>query len=73
MKMTKYEILYGVTVSHFPNEEENVREKLRLVQSQMARFATEKKEYNYENQCALHELNQAQEWCRKILSDIEDN
>lgn len=67
--MTKYEKIYGVTVDHFPNEKENVKEKLRL-----ARYMANKirgKVYSYEQQCELHEANQAVEWAEKILIDIE--
>lgn len=67
--MTKYEILYGVTVDHFPNEKENVLEKLRL--ATLMRNEVYKQPYNFEQQTELHELNQSIEWCRKILSDIE--
>lgn len=70
--MTKYEILYGVTVDHFPNEEANVREKLRLANGQVAMFMAANKAYSYESQCELHELNQAVNWARKILADIEE-
>ena len=69
--MTKYEILYGVPVSHFPHEEENVREKLRLVMLKIGEFHTSGHPHTYENQCELHELNEASAWCRKILNDIE--
>ena len=68
--MTKYEILYGVPVSYFPNEEANVREKLRLVNVQIIIHMAMNKGYTYEAQCELHELNQAASWCRKILEDI---
>ena len=68
--MTKYEKLYGHTVEHFPNEESNVREKLRLAREQLAK--TNNLAYTYENQCYIHELNKAVEWCTKILEDIED-
>ena len=71
--MTKYEILYGVPISHFPNEEENVREKLRLANEQVGIFLKADKPYTYETQCELHELNQAVAWARKILQDIEEN
>ena len=68
--MTKYEILYGVPVSYFPHEEENVREKLRLATEMIGKIYEMKKPYNYENSCELHELEQAQAWARKILRDI---
>ena len=64
--MTKYEELYGVKVDDFPNEEANVRKKLKLVTDKIS-------ELDYEYQLKLHELNQAKVWCRKILEDIEDN
>ena len=70
--MTKYEILYGVKVSHFPNEKENVKEKLRLATERAGEFMKKNLEYSYENQCKLHELNQAVEWAKKILKDIEE-
>ena len=67
---TKYEILYGVPVDYFPNEEENVRDKLRLATSQLINFEQNNPEYTYENQCIIHEYNNAISWCRKILEDI---
>ena len=69
--MTKYETLYGVPVSHFPKEEENIREKLRLVTIQIGEFHRAGHPHTYERQCELHELNQSSSWCRKILEDIE--
>ena len=69
--MTKYEVLYGVPVSHFPNEEANIREKLRLVTKQIEAHMSAKKPYSYEEQCEIFELGQASAWCRKILEDIE--
>ena len=71
--MTKYEILYGKPISHFPNEENNVREKLRLVTIEIGKIYDMKKPYTYENSCEMHELEQAKAWCRKILEDIEDD
>ena len=68
--MTKYEILYGFTVDHFPNEKENVEEKLRLATKQLGLFMALNKPLTYDNQCELHELNQAIMWCRKILEEI---
>ena len=70
--MTKYEILYGFPISHFPHEEENVREKLRLVKEKIGDFHSSKLPHTYENQCILHELQQAEVWARKILMDIEE-
>ena len=69
--MTKYEELYGVPVDFFPNEKENVKEKLRLATKRAGEFHSLKLPYTYENQCKLHELNQAISWCKKILDDIE--
>ena len=68
--MTKYEKIYGVTVDHFPNEKENVEEKLKLAMKQLCVVMGVNKLYSYENQCELHEINQAIMWCRKILNDI---
>ena len=65
--------LYGVEVDHFPNEEANVREKLKLANQQIASFIKEHPEYTYENQCIKHEIQQASAWARKILNDIENN
>ena len=69
--MTKYEILYGVPVSHFPNEEANVREKLKLATEKLHEFSKTTTGYIYEDQLVIHEYNQAISWCRKILEDIE--
>ena len=69
--MTKYEILYGVPVSHFPHEEENVREKMRLAKEKLAELEKTTSGYVYEEQLVIHEYNQAISWCRKILEDIE--
>ena len=69
--MTKYEILYGKPVSYFPNEEKNIREKLRLAKQKLAEFSKDISEYVYEEQLIVHEYNQAIAWCRKILEDIE--
>ena len=69
--MTKYEILYGVPVSYFPNEEQNVREKLRLATEELAKYSKGVSGYVYEEQLIIHEYNQAISWCRKILEDIE--
>ena len=69
--MTKYEELYGIPVEEFPNERENVEKKLELVKEQISTFILANKPYTYENRLELHELNQAQEWCKKILQDIE--
>ena len=68
--MTKYEILYGVTVDHFPNEKENVQEKLRLATIKASEIWD--RPYSFEQQTELHEVNQSIEWCRKILKDIEE-
>ena len=68
--MTKYEQLYGYTVSHFPNELENVKEKLRLARIKSVVLNDEP--YTYENQVKTHEINQAIQWCEKILKDIEE-
>ena len=70
--MTKYEILYGYPIGHFPNEKENVVEKLRLVKEKIGKFHTSNLPHTYENQCVLHELTQAEAWARKILKDIEE-
>ena len=70
--MTKYEILYSKPISHFPNELQNVREKLRLVTEKIGDFHSSKLPHTYENQCVLHELTQAEAWARKILRDIEE-
>ena len=71
--MTKYMKLYGVEVDHFPNEKENVKEKLRLATLSLNKHNKEHPEYTYENQCSKHEMQQAINWARKILSDIENN
>lgn len=68
--MTKYELLYGVTVDHFPNEKENVQEKLRL--AMIKQYEHKDKPYTYENRKELHEIAQAVDWARKILRDIDD-
>ena len=67
--MSKYEMLYGVTVDHFPNEKENVKEKLRLATIRRAIVYSEP--YSFENQTELHEINQSIAWAEKILRDIE--
>ena len=69
--MTKYELLYGVTVDHFPNEKENVKEKLELATKRYADVymhdpPSEQKDY------LLYELNEAIKWASKILRDIEE-
>ena len=71
--MTKYEKLYGVSVSHFLNEEANVKEKLRLANIQMTKLMVKMagEKYDYERECEVHELNQAIVWCRKILENID--
>jgi hypothetical protein len=69
---TKYEQLYGVTVDHFPNERKNVKEKLRLAINKRNEFYKEDREYTFENQIVLHEINQAISWCEKILKDIDN-
>jgi len=69
--MTKYEKLYGVTVDHFPNEKENVKEKLRLARKQYNKIMSEGIE-SYEDEVALHEAWQAVKWAEKILQDIEE-
>ena len=68
--MTKYEMLYGVKADHFPNERENVKEKLKLATLRRAIVYSEP--YSFEQQKELHEINQAIEWARKILQDVED-
>ena len=68
---TKYEKLYGVKVNHFPNERENIKEKLKLVSKKLNEIHSQHKPYTYENQCEIHELTQAYTWCKKILEDIE--
>lgn len=68
--MTKYEQIYGVTVDHFPNEKENVQEKLRLAKEmQKIFYLTPPK--TFEEQQLLHEIEQAITWAEKILRDIE--
>ena len=69
--MTKYEELYGVPVSYFPHEEENVREKLRLATEKLNEYQKGVTGYVYEQQLVIHEYNQAISWCRKILEDIQ--
>ena len=69
--MTKYMKLYGVEVTHFPNEKENVTEKLKLARIKASELWD--RPYSYEKEVELHEINQSIEWCRKILNDIEDN
>ena len=68
--MTKYELLYGVKVDHFPNEKENVKEKLRLAMDR--RMEVYGKPYSYEQQLELHEINEAIRWAEKILKDIDE-
>jgi hypothetical protein len=68
--MTKYEILYGVTVDEFPNERENVKKKLRLARGRRAKVY--KKAYSFEQQTELHEINEAIRWAEKILRDIDE-
>lgn len=70
--MTKYEMLYGVPVSYFPHEEENAREKLRLVTEMLGKIYKMERPYTYDNSCEVHELEEAQESARNILMDIED-
>ena len=68
--MTKYELLYGVTVDDFPNEHENVRRKLKLAMNR--RMEVYAKPYSDEQQLELHEINEAIRWAEKILKDIDD-
>ena len=71
--MTKYEKLYGKPVEHFPNERENVKEKLRLVNIKLTEhYRKIAHSYDYGDQVKLHELSQAKQWCEKILEDIDD-
>ena len=70
--MSKYMELYGVPVSHFLNEEANVRAKLKLVTQQIGKLIAEKRPYSYENSCVMHELEQAKAWCTKIIQDTEE-
>lgn len=70
--MTKYEKIYGVTVDHFPNEKDNVREKLRLAMEMRNKIILENRPYSYENECEMAEINQAITWCEKILKDIDE-
>lgn len=67
--MTKYEKLYGVTVDHFPNEKENVKEKLRL--AYLKRIEVHVRPYSYPQQVELHSITEAITWAEKILKDIE--
>ena len=69
MYKTKYELLYGVTVDRFPNEKENVSNKLQLALGRRMDYEL-KKPLSYEEECELHEINQAIRWCTKILKDI---
>lgn len=68
--MTKYELLYGVTIEEFPNERENVKKKLRLAMEQRAK--TYKLPYSFDNNVILHAQTEAIEWCNKILKDINN-
>ena len=70
--MTKYEILYGVTVDHFPNERENVEEKLRLAKERRNEMWLKGLPKTFEEEETLHELNQAIAWAEKILRDISE-
>lgn len=69
--MTKYEMLYGVKVDHFPNEKQNVEEKLSLAVSRYS-YVYINHEPSEEKEVLLHEINQAIKWCEKILRDIND-
>ena len=68
--MTKYELLYGVTVDHFPNERENVREKLDLATKRYVEVNREP--YSEEQQQRLHKIWEAVRWADKILKDIDN-
>lgn len=69
--MTKYEILYGVTVDHFPNEKENVKEKLALATERYAQVYMHHAP-SEERDSMLHEIAQAIKWAEKILRDIDE-
>lgn len=69
-KRTKYDLLYGVGVEHFPNERENVKEKLRL--ATMRRNELYMQPYSEQREIDMFEVNQAITWAEKILRDIDD-
>lgn len=69
--MTKYELLYGVTVDSFPNERENVKRKLFLAEQRYAAVYMNMEPGEKKDQL-LHELNEAIKWANKILRDIHE-
>ncbi len=73
--MTKYEKLYGVKVDAFPNEEDNVKKKLKLATEKRATYYGWKRvqKLTFEEECELNEIEQAIAWAEKILEDISDD
>ncbi len=69
--MTKYEKLYGVGITHFPNEKENVKEKLRLSKAKMYEYYLNPPT-THEDKLLEFEVKQAVQWCEKILGDIDE-